>query len=154
MPTTVTSQANVYRDRLSFAKLPEVMDIPNLISIQVDSFNNLMTEGLDETFASMSPIENSAKTLCVEFGAHEFGDPKHSVEECKKRDISYQAPLFVDIRFINKETGEAALDVEGMKTMRNLGRNMAWLLKSIEAGRAAGVPAPEVEGGSWMNFIR
>ena len=106
MPTTVTSQANVYRDRLSFAKLPEVMDIPNLISIQVDSFNNLMTEGLDETFASMSPIENSAKTLCVEFGAHEFGDPKHSVEECKKRDISYQAPLFVDIRFINKETGE------------------------------------------------
>ena len=58
MPTTVTSQANVYRDRLSFAKLPEVMDIPNLISIQVDSFNNLMTEGLDETFASMSPIEN------------------------------------------------------------------------------------------------
>ena len=45
MPTTVTSQANVYRDRLSFAKLPEVMDIPNLISIQVDSFNNLMTEG-------------------------------------------------------------------------------------------------------------
>ena len=52
------------------------------------------------------------------------------------------------------KTGEAALDVEGMKTMRNLGRNMAWLLKSIEAGRAAGVPAPEVEGGSWMNFIR
>lgn len=97
MPTTVTSQANVYRDRLSFAKLPEVMDIPNLISIQVDSFNNLMTEGLDETFASMSPIENSAKTLCVEFGAHEFGEPQASVEECKKRDISYQAPLFVDI---------------------------------------------------------
>ena len=52
------------------------------------------------------------------------------------------------------KTGEAALDVEGMKTMRNLGRNMAWLLKSIEAGRAAGVSAPEVEGGSWMNFIR
>ena len=52
------------------------------------------------------------------------------------------------------KTGEAALDVEGMKTMRNLGRNMAWLLKSIEAGRVAGVPAPEAEGGSWMNFIR
>lgn len=52
------------------------------------------------------------------------------------------------------KTGEAALDIEGMKTMRNLGRNMAWLLKSIEAGRAAGVPTPEVESGSWMNFIR
>jgi DNA-directed RNA polymerase subunit beta len=107
VPSTISkSKPNVYRDRLSFAKLPEVMDIPNLISIQTDSFKNLMTEGLDETFESMSPIENSAKTLRVEFGSHEFGDPKHSVEECKKRDISYQAPLFVDIRFINKETGE------------------------------------------------
>ena len=107
MPSTKqVSKTNVYRERLSFAKIPEVMDIPNLISIQIDSFNNLMTDGLAETFASMSPIENSAKTLSVEFGAHEFGDPKHSVEECKKRDISYQAPLFVDIRFINKETGE------------------------------------------------
>ena len=42
----------------------------------------------------------------MEFGAHEFGDPKYSVEECKEKDMSYQAPLFVDVRFINKETGE------------------------------------------------
>ncbi|MGN0059201.1 MAG: DNA-directed RNA polymerase subunit beta, partial [Coriobacteriales bacterium] len=82
------------------------MDVPNLISIQTDSFKKFMTEGLDEAFQSMSPIENTSKSLMVEFGEHEFGDPKHSVEECKKRDISYQAPLFVDIRFINKETGE------------------------------------------------
>ena len=102
----MASAENVYRERLSFAKIPEVMDIPNLISIQTDSFNNFMTEGLSETFRSMSPIENTSKTLMVEFGEHEFGDPKHSVEECKKRDISYQAPLFVDVRFINKETGE------------------------------------------------
>ena len=104
--TKNVSKPNVYRERLSFAKIPEVMDIPNLISIQTDSFKHFMTEGLDETFQSMSPIENSSKTLMVEFGDHEFGDPKHSVEECKKRDISYQAPLFVDVRFINKETGE------------------------------------------------
>ena len=97
---------NVYRERLSFAKIPEVMEIPNLISIQTDSFNKFITEGLDETFASMSPIENTAKTLMLEFGAHEFGEPKHSVEECKMRDISYQAPLFVDVRLIDKETGE------------------------------------------------
>ena len=100
------ARPNVYRDRLSFAKIPEVMDIPNLISIQTDSFARFMNEGLDETFASLSPIENSAKTLMVEFGSHEFGDPKHSVEECKKRDISYQAPLFVNVRLVNKETGE------------------------------------------------
>ena len=97
---------NVYRDRLSFAKIPEVMDIPNLISIQTDSFKRFMSEGLAETFKDMSPIENNSHTLRVEFGAHEFGDPKHSVEECKKRDISYQAPLFVDIRLVNSETGE------------------------------------------------
>ena len=107
MATTETvSKPNIYRDRLSFAKIPAVMDVPNLISIQTDSFKKFMTEGLDEAFQSMSPIENTSKSLMVEFGEHEFGDPKHSVEECKKRDISYQAPLFVDIRFINKETGE------------------------------------------------
>ena len=100
------AKTNVYRDRKSFAKIPEVMDIPNLISIQTESFKRFMNEGLAETFKDMSPIENNAHTLCVEFGDHEFGDPKHSVEECKRRDISYQAPLFVDIRFINKETGE------------------------------------------------
>ncbi len=100
------AKTNVYRDRKSFAKIPEVMDIPNLISIQTDSFKRFMNEGLAETFKDMSPIENNAHTMCVEFGDHEFGDPKHSVEECKKRDINYQAPLFVDIRFINKETGE------------------------------------------------
>ena len=100
------AKTNVYRDRLSFAKIPEVMDIPNLISIQTDSFKRFMNEGLAETFKDMSPIENNSHTLRVEFGAHEFGDPKHSVEECKKRDISYQAPLFVDIRLVNTETGE------------------------------------------------
>ncbi len=104
--TTEVSKTNVYRDRKSFAKIPAVMDVPNLISIQTESFKKFMTEGLDEAFQSMSPIENTSKTLMVEFGEHEFGDPKHSVDECKKRDITYQAPLFVDIRFINKETGE------------------------------------------------
>ena len=100
------AKTNVYRDRLSFAKIPEVMDIPNLISIQTDSFKRFMNEGLAETFKDMSPIENNSHTLRVEFGAHEFGDPKHSVEECKTRDISYQAPLVVDIRLVNTETGE------------------------------------------------
>ncbi|MDY2625334.1 MAG: DNA-directed RNA polymerase subunit beta, partial [Coriobacteriales bacterium] len=82
------------------------MDFPNLISVQIDSFGWFKTEGLDETFQSISPIENSTKNLAVEFGDHEFSDPKHSVAECKDKGISYQAPLFVWVRFINKETGE------------------------------------------------
>ena len=103
---TITTLTNLYRERKSFAKIPEVMDVPNLISIQTDSFNWFRTEGLAEAFADISPIENPSKNLLVEFGVHEFGDPKFSEEECKNKDISYQAPLFVEIRFINKDTGE------------------------------------------------
>ena len=101
-----TGQSRLYRDRRSFAKIPDVMDVPNLIAIQTESFHWFMTEGLDQAFQDISPIENSTKDMCVEFGAHDFGDPKLSVDECKEKDASYQAPLFVDIRFINRETGE------------------------------------------------
>jgi DNA-directed RNA polymerase subunit beta len=82
------------------------MDVPNLISIQTDSFDWFKSEGLSEAFADISPIENSTKNLLVEFGAHDFGDPKFSEDECKDKDISYQASLFVEIRFINTDTGE------------------------------------------------
>ena len=97
---------STYRVRRSFAKIPDVMDVPNLIAIQIDSFNWFTNEGLTEAFASISPIENSTKDMCVEFGAHHFGDPKYSVDECKEKDVSYQAPLYAEIRFINKATGE------------------------------------------------
>lgn len=97
---------SLYRDRKSFAKTPDVMDVPNLISIQVDSFEWFKKEGLAQAFADISPIESSTKDMSVEFGKHEFGDPKFSVDECKEKDVSYQAPLFVEIRFINRETGE------------------------------------------------
>ena len=95
-----------YRTRRSFAKIPDVMDVPNLIAVQTESFEWFKTEGLDQAFASISPIENSTKDMVVEFGKHEFGEPKYTVDECKEKDVSYQAPLFVEIRFINKETGE------------------------------------------------
>ena len=103
---TIATQTNLYRERKSFAKIPEVMDVPNLIAIQIESFDWFKTEGLAEAFSDITPIENSSKNLQVEFGVHEFGDPKFSEEECKNKDISYQAPLFVEIRFINKDTGE------------------------------------------------
>ena len=95
-----------YRTRRSFAKIPDVMDVPNLIAVQTENFEWFKTEGLDQAFASISPIENSTKDMVVEFGKHSFGDPKYTVDECKEKDVSYQAPLFVEIRFINKETGE------------------------------------------------
>ena len=99
-------QTVLYRNRRSFAKIPDVMDVPNLIAIQTDSFKWFMSEGLDQAFQDIAPIENNTKDMCVEFGDHRFGDPKYTVDECKEKDVSYQAPLFVEIRFINRETGE------------------------------------------------
>ncbi len=94
------------RQRRTFAKIPEVLDVPNLIALQRDSFKWFLEEGLHETFHDISPIKDFTENLAVEFGAHEFGDPKYSVEECKEKDMSFQAPLFVDVSFVNRETGE------------------------------------------------
>ena len=108
MTTAKSSQntAQTMRQRVSFSKIPPAMELPNLISVQKESFERFMTEGLAESFAEFSPIENSAHTMEVTFGEHQFGDPANTIAECRAKDISYQAPLFVDVRFINKETGE------------------------------------------------
>ena len=94
------------RTRVSFSKIPPAMELPNLISVQKESFERFMTEGLAESFAEFSPIQNSAGTMEVTFGDHTFGEPAHTIAECRAKDISYQAPLFVYVRFVNKETGE------------------------------------------------
>ncbi len=101
-----TAPTSLYRSRRSFAKIPSVMDVPNLIAIQTESFNWLKTEGLAEAFQDICPIESNTKDMLVEIGEHEFGDPKYSVDECKRKDLSYQAPLFAEVRFTNMETGE------------------------------------------------
>ncbi len=94
------------RERYSFSKIASAMELPNLISVQKESFQRFMTDGLAESFAEFSPIQNSAGTMEVSFGDHQFGDAPSSIAECRAKDISYQAPLFVDVRFVNKETGE------------------------------------------------
>ena len=101
-----SAPTSLYRDRRSFAKIPDVMDVPNLIAIQTESFDWFKNEGLAQAFADVCPIENNTGDMCVEFGKHEFGEPKYTVDECKEKDVTYQAPLFVEIRFINRETGE------------------------------------------------
>ena len=82
------------------------MDVPNLIAIQMESFEWFKTEGLSQAFADICPIESATKDMYVEFGKHEFGEPKYSVDVCKEKDVSYQAPLFAEIRYVNRETGE------------------------------------------------
>ncbi|HEY5526225.1 MAG TPA: DNA-directed RNA polymerase subunit beta [Candidatus Anoxymicrobiaceae bacterium] len=94
------------RKRITFAKIPEVLPVPDLIGIQKRSFEWFTGNGLAEIFRDISPIEDFTGTMAVEFGQHFFGDPKFDVDECKEKDMNYAAPLFVDVRLINKETGE------------------------------------------------
>ena len=102
----ISTQYQHHRTRKSFAKIPEVMDVPDLMAIQTESFNKFKTDGLAEAFQDISPIENNQKKLSLVFLGHELGDPKFSVMECKEKDITYQAPLFVMVKLVDKRTGE------------------------------------------------
>ena len=93
--------------RMSFAKIQETINIPDLIEIQKDSYDRLLKYGLREVFDDISPITDYSETLVLEFLNYRVLDkPKYDIEECKERDVNYAAPLKVEVRLINKETGE------------------------------------------------
>ncbi len=93
--------------RMSFARINELLEKPNLIEIQRKSYEWFLEEGLKEAFKDISPIEDYTGNLRLEFIDYELDeDAKYEVEECKERDVNYAAPLRVQVRFINKETGE------------------------------------------------
>src|ERR671938_626415 len=94
------------RARHSFSRLKHVLDLPNLIDIQRESFDWFLSEGLRETIDDISPIEDYTGSLAVEFGDYRFGEPQFSIKECREKDLTYQAPLSMTVRFVNKETGE------------------------------------------------
>ena len=94
------------RERRSFAKIHEILDMPNLIEIQHTSYQWFLNTGLKETFADISPIQDFTGNLVLEFMDYGFGEPKYSVEECKDRDVTYAVPMRVRVRLVNKETGE------------------------------------------------
>jgi DNA-directed RNA polymerase subunit beta len=94
------------RARKSFSRLEHVLDLPNLIDIQRTSFKWFLDEGLRETIDDISPIEDYTGSLAVEFGAYKFGEPQFSIKECREKDLTYQAPLSMTVRFVNKDTGE------------------------------------------------
>ncbi|WP_097028566.1 DNA-directed RNA polymerase subunit beta [Clostridium peptidivorans] len=96
------------RTRMSFSKLKEVGDMPNLIEVQLDSYQWFLKEGLEEVFDDINPIQDYTGNLNLEFIGYKLDmeNTKYSVEECKERDATYAAPLKVSVRLINKETGE------------------------------------------------
>ena len=95
------------KERMTFAKINEVCDMPNLIEMQTASYDWFIKEGLREVFEDISPIKDYADNLVLEFIDYSLTDaPKYEQEECKERDVTYAAPLKVKVRLINKETGE------------------------------------------------
>ncbi|NLG87732.1 MAG: DNA-directed RNA polymerase subunit beta [Clostridiaceae bacterium] len=93
--------------RMSYSKINEVLEMPNLIEIQKNSYQWFLDEGLREVLRDVSPITDYTGNLVMEFIDYSLDEnPKYSVEECKERDTTYSAPLKVKVRLINKETGE------------------------------------------------
>jgi DNA-directed RNA polymerase subunit beta len=94
--------------RLSFAKIDEPLPVEDLdlVAIQRHSFAWLREKGLKNVFEEISPIEDFTGQMALSFSEHRFEDPKHSQEECKEKDITYSAPLFVTAEFVNRTTGE------------------------------------------------
>jgi len=122
-PRTITSNPN----RISFAKIREPLEVPDLLALQTESFDWLLgnerwqtrvsealeaghsvptKSGLEEIFEEISPIEDFSGTMSLSFRDHRFEPPKNSIDECKERDFTYSAPLFVTAEFMNNETGE------------------------------------------------
>ncbi|WP_136610762.1 DNA-directed RNA polymerase subunit beta [Sinomonas albida] len=125
---TQTANTDGARSRLSFAKIHEPLDVPNLLALQTESFDWLVgnerwqarvakaaaegdasvatTSGLSDIFEEISPIEDFQGTMSLSFSDPEFADPKYTMEECKERDATYSAPLYVKAEFMNNNTGE------------------------------------------------
>src|SRR5688500_19455483 len=94
------------RARKSFSRLKHVLDLPNLIDIQKASFQWFLEEGLRETIDDDMPSEDYIGNLAVEFGDYEFWEPQFTIQECREKDLTHQAPLSMTVRFVNKDTGE------------------------------------------------
>ena len=99
-------QYGQHRQRRSFARISEVLDLPNLIEIQTASYEWFLEEGLREMFHDISPIEDFTGNLLLEFVDYHLEEPKYPVDESKERDVTYAAPLRVKVRLHNKETEE------------------------------------------------
>jgi len=93
--------------RMSFSKINEVIDMPNLIGIQKDSYEWFLTDGIKEVFRDVSPITDTNGRYELSFISHRLDSKtKYTIEECKERDATYAVPIRVTARLLNKETDE------------------------------------------------
>ena len=94
------------RTRYSYARIKEVMEMPHLLDIQRESYRWFLEVGLAEIFRDISPIQDFSGNLILSFESFALGEPKYDLDECKERDVTYAAPLRVNVRLVNRETGE------------------------------------------------
>ena len=94
------------KKRYTYARSEEVLKMPHLLDLQTKSYDWFCSEGLKDVFADISPIEDSAHKWALHFGKYYFGKGKYNIEQCKAKDVNYSAPLYVQVRLENKETGE------------------------------------------------
>ncbi len=95
-----------YRERRSYAKTKNAIELSNLLEIQKKSYDWFMTEGINEVFEDIFPVESFTGNLTLEFGEYSFDEPRYSIKGCKERYATYAAPLKVQARLFNQETGE------------------------------------------------
>src|SRR5512143_75975 len=109
--------ASDFQTTKSYARIPDVFELPNLIEVQAESFQRLKTEGLSDLFDEISPIESYNKGMKLFFPSRKeesqqwglkywFGEPKHSIEECVERDLTYASPLYVSVLLAGPEVPE------------------------------------------------
>ena len=97
---------NGKRERRNYGKTENAIELNNLLEIQKDSYNWFLTEGIKEVFDDIFPVESFTGNLSLEFGEYSFDEPRHTIKQCKERYTTYAAPLKVEARLFNVETGE------------------------------------------------
>ena len=101
-----TINCGKHRKRRSFSRIRNTYELKDLLEIQTKSYQDFITNGIKEVFEDLFPVENFSGTLSLEFGDYHFDEPRFSIKECKDRETTYSAPLKVDVRLFNHETGE------------------------------------------------
>ena len=95
-----------FRERRNFSSIRNTYELKDLLEIQKKSYKWFIDEGIKEVFQDLFPVENFSGTLSLEFGDYHFDEPKYSIKESKDRETTYSAPLRVEVRLFNRETGE------------------------------------------------
>ncbi len=120
------------RERRSYARIQEVLDLPNLIDVQHSSYDWFIQKGLGEIFKDISPIKDFTGNLVLEIFNYTLGEPKYSVDECKERDATYAVPLKVNVRLINQETGEVKEQEVFMGDFPKMTENGTFIINGAE----------------------